>query len=604
MFMKTKEIWKGFGWMAAVVLSAGCLVSCDADVWSLSDDHQGSYKATLEEPIATYLDSREDFSEWVKVLNYTDYYGTLNQGSLVIFTHIAPNNAAMSRFYADRGVACIEDLGLEYAQALVQHHTIDSDTIKFVEKFNSAEVQSIPVENVFGENLIVSVDPASVGFLLDGEVHFSSDYVAASNGFIYEADGVSSPLVETVTDRVFADPTYSIMAEALRATGYDIELNTLADTVIEMGFPMVTKREYTFLTVSDETFAQAGITDVESLKQKLSERHQVQASGDAGVSADSLLKQYIQYHLLDGAYSSLELSSMIGSDTLRIWSTCAPNQILTVTQHIARIDTVELATETEVGSQEPLEPAYRVDTLYRVCINEADLPTYFAMRNNQWMINIAARNGWVHEVSTWLPVYEPKPAVVVWDLADNAKIRAKAGVSYRPLAPVSTETKIAITDCFEELERGPSGSSNNNYYPATYVTCKSNLKKCLNYDRVVFNLGYQGYVTMKTPTLVRGKYKVTISMVYLTEQAFIRTSNGSKGGMMKISFDDNAPIISSPYTTITKSTLGVYEATLFDEIEFTETSSHLLKFVVMDPAASTNAKFSLQFDAITFTPIE
>ncbi len=599
--MKTKEIWKGFGCLAAVVLSTGCLASCDADVWSLNDDNQGVYKATLQEPIATYLDSQEDFSEWVKVLNYTDYYGTLNQGSQVAFTHIAPNNTAMSRFYADCGVAGIEDLGLEYAQALVKHHTIDTDSIKFIEKFNSSSVKNVIVENVFEESMTVAVDPTSVGFLLNGQVHFSSDYVAAANGFIYEADGVSSPLVETVTDRVNADPAYSIMAEALRATGYDVVLNTLADTVIEMGRPIITRYKYTLLTVSDETFAKVDITDLESLKQKLTERYQSQASGNEEISADSLLKQYVQYHLLEGSYSSMDLSAMIGSDTVRIWSTCAPNQILTMTQHIAKVDTVTLDAEL----QETLGVEYRVDTFYQVCINEEDVPTYIGvMRNDQAMINIAARNGEVHEVSSWLPIYEPKPAVVVWDLADNAKIRAKAGLFYRPADPVSSEEKILIADCFEELEMGSSGTSNNNYYSATYVTCKSNLKKCLNYDRVVFNLGYQGYVTMKTPTLVRGKYKVTISIVYLTEQAFIRTSNGSKGGMMKISFDGNAPIISSPYTTITKSTLGVYEATLYDEIEFTETSSHLLKFVVMDPAASTNNKFSLQFDAITFTPIE
>lgn len=599
--MKTKEIWKGFGCLAAVVLSTGCLASCDADVWSLSDDNKGVYKATLQEPIATYLDSQEDFSEWVKVLNYTDYYGTLNQGSQVAFTHIAPNNAAMSRFYSDCGVAGIEDLGMEYAQALVKHHTIDTDSIKFIEKFNSATVQYITVENVFEERMTVAIDPASVGFLLNEKIHFSSDYVAAANGFIYEADGVSTPLVETVTDRVNADPAYSIMAGALRATGYDVVLNTLADTVIEMGRPIITRYEYTFLTVSDESFAKAGITDLEGLKQKLADRYQDQAPGDAGVGADSLLKQYVQYHLLEGSYSSMELSSMIGSDTVRIWSTCAPNQILTMTQHIAKIDTVTLDAEL----QETSGVEYRVDTFYTVSINEADVPTYFGTtRNDQAVVNIAARNGKVHEVTTWLPVYEPKPAVVVWDLADNAKIRAKAGLLYQPADPVSSEDKILIADCFEELEVGSSGTINSNYYSATYVTCKSNLKKCLNYDRVVFNLGYQGYVTMKTPTLVRGKYKVTISMAYLTEQLFIRTSNGSKGGMMKISFDGNAPIISSPYTTITKSTAGVYEATLYDEIEFTETSSHLLKFVVMDPAASTNSKFSLQFDAITFTPIE
>ena len=42
----------------------------------------------------------------------------------------------------------------------------------------------------------------------------------------------------------------------------------------------------------------------------------------------------------------------------------------------------------------------------------------------------------------------------------------------------------------------------------------------------------------------------------------------------------------------------------FDRIEFEETASHTFSFVVLDPAASTNSNFSLQFDCIKFTPIE
>jgi hypothetical protein len=109
---------------------------------------------------------------------------------------------------------------------------------------------------------------------------------------------------------------------------------------------------------------------------------------------------------------------------------------------------------------------------------------------------------------------------------------------------------------------------------------------------------------MKTPTLVKGKYQVKISMAYLTEQSFIRTSNGCKGGMMRLTVDGENQILTAPYTTITKSLAGVYETVLYDELEFSETASHEFKFVILDPAASTNSKFSLQFDAITFTPIE
>ena len=110
---------------------------------------------------------------------------------------------------------------------------------------------------------------------------------------------------------------------------------------------------------------------------------------------------------------------------------------------------------------------------------------------------------------------------------------------------------------------------------------------------------------MNTPTIVKGKYKVEVSIVYTTKQSFIRTMGDGNGGMLHITFDGKQDKIVTPYTQIGSSFLpGVYTATLYDEVEFSTTASHAMKFVVMDPAASTNSSFCLQFDAITFTPIK
>jgi hypothetical protein len=130
-------------------------------------------------------------------------------------------------------------------------------------------------------------------------------------------------------------------------------------------------------------------------------------------------------------------------------------------------------------------------------------------------------------------------------------------------------------------------------------------------------MGYLGSVSMKTPTLVKGKYRVTVNMAYLTEQSIMRTSSGCKGGLIKILVDlpeefDSATddeslynkVLVAPYTEITKSLPGVYEGTLYEEISFDETASHTMKFIIMDPAASTSSKVYLQFDTIVFTPIE
>ena len=72
---------------------------------------------------------------------------------------------------------------------------------------------------------------------------------------------------------------------------------------------------------------------------------------------------------------------------------------------------------------------------------------------------------------------------------------------------------------------------------------------------------------------------------------------------MKFTFDGENEVLASPYTTVSKNTVGVYSTVLYDEIEFDRTANHQMKFIVMDPAASTNSKFSLQLDCIRFIPI-
>jgi hypothetical protein len=109
---------------------------------------------------------------------------------------------------------------------------------------------------------------------------------------------------------------------------------------------------------------------------------------------------------------------------------------------------------------------------------------------------------------------------------------------------------------------------------------------------------------MKTPTLVRGKYKVELNFVYLSDHNFMRQMTDGNGGMIRMTIDGENLKSVTPYTTVPRNVAKVYTATLYDEVEFEQTSTHDFKFVVMDPAASTNSRFSLQFDCITFTPIE
>ncbi len=575
------------------------LTSCDKDLWDFSDKNEGAYVSEESNPISTTLSQDGTFTEWVKVLEYSDLYSTLNSlydanASSVKFTAFAPTDAALREFYSTKGVSSIDELGKTFAQALVRTMTCAEDSIEFSEKFTS-KVNLYQILSVAGETLDVTVDQTETGYRLNDAVHISYDHIACSNGFIYTADGVVNPLVETVWDKLLATSPSSIMQQAIQATGYDKLLNTIADTTVVLGRLKYTYYYYTLLNVPDAVFQRAGINSLNDLKSAIAQRENA-----SGMNQDELLKQYVEYHILDAKYSMDELSEMNGDDTIAISSkTLAPNQIYMVTRHY---------------TGDSIQDAGGKKAVYVTYFNQNDIA---GQTFDLTMSDVLAKNGYLHNLTNWMPVYEPAQTTVIWDLADYSQVRQAAGIHYRPEEVESSETKIDLTklDCY--TVEVPNGRGNNSYSELCYVTCKSNLKDCLYNDRVVLNMGYLGSVSMKTPTLVKGKYRVTVNMAYLTEQSIMRTSSGCKGGLMKIlvdlpeefdaATDDESlynKVLVAPYTEITKSLPGVYEGTLYEEIGFDTTASHTFKFIIMDPAASTSSKVYLQFDTIVFTPIE
>ena len=132
----------------------------------------------------------------------------------------------------------------------------------------------------------------------------------------------------------------------------------------------------------------------------------------------------------------------------------------------------------------------------------------------------------------------------------------------------------------------------------------------LNYDQLIVNIGYNGTLTMSTPTILAGKYKVTLYFTYATSMNFMRLagdvdSQGSNGGLTSFTFDNNPSQSASRaiYASVPNNTLDCYNTVLFDELEFSSTQAHSLQLVVLDPAASTHSSFRLQLDYLLFEPI-
>ena len=476
----------------------------------------------------------------------------------------------MQQFYRRRGVSSMEELGPDYARAFMLYHTVKDSILP------DAFVQKKMVYNLSNDEIKIEIDPVNAGQItLNGEGRIVEMGLSAFNGKIYVLSSAMTPLVETVFDRVVESSESTIMAEAIRQSGWSKRLNTIVDTTYNQERQrVITHYYYTLLNVTDATFAKSGISSFSDLMAQL------KANDKESLTEDSLLREYVGYHILANAYTTDDMSVMSGSETVRLWNTSAKNQVFTVTFDEQAIEQADMYV-----------------------INKSSRPARFVYDES----NLLCKNGYIHQLDDWMPVWEPDQATIVWDLADYTDIKNIVDPeNYQPAEPTSKENiyRIATAPCFT-FEQGEAGTKNRTYHEIDYVTCKSNLP-AVNNDRVVYNLGYMGSVSMKTPVIVKGKYRVELSFIYMTNQNFMRTMSDGNGGMLKMSFDDDSQytIFTSPYTKVPKILPGIYSTTLYEEIEFPETASHDFSFVVLDPAASTNSNFSLQFDTITFIPIE
>ena len=588
--------------LIALFVAGAALTSCDKDVFDPSDHDGGVYKSALYSPIAEYIETVDDFSEYTKALRYSGTFNALNQSTAgKSFTAFVPNNDAMKDFYARRGVSALEDLTPDYVRHFVLYHTIPDSIV--VDDFVSDKREFQVLVNIEGEELSKWLDPDNAGqAVIGGEARVIEMGLPASNGKIYVLSSALTPLVETIADRLEESGNSTIMLQALEQTGWKRELEILADTTVINGGKMIRQHYYTLFNVSDDVFAQDGIRSVSDLSSKL------QSLDDRNLSADSLLREYVAYHIMKNEYRLEDLAGEEGKVSSRLLGSNAKNQIMSIDYD---------------GTEPVLEK--------RFTFNAQGTAASFV----PGACDIKGKNSYVHNLTSWLPVWEPLQTEVIWDLADYVEIKASvtdSGREYAPSEPVDKDDKLLLgrNNGVYNYTISDGGVANRSYGEGvSYVLPKAirlpssadpSIVSGTGYrnDYVVFNVGYMGTARVQTPVLVKGKYRVELSYVYATGLNFIRTQgSGSNGGLICFQFDDRADFNAdatdedviikdylNPYKLIPSSVAGFYHTTIFNEVTFNETSQHVFEMTVMDPAASSSSNFYLAFDYIRFVPID
>ena len=542
-------------------------------------------------PVSTYLDSRsEEFSEWIIILKYADLYNAINQAS-EMFTVFVPDNKAVQEFYKKKGVGSIEDLGEAYARELARYHII-SDTVNLETFVKGGKLEDRTLSDDY---LSVTFDEESEtggGFnslYVNNEARIEEAAIKVSNGYVYVMDAVLSPLVESVYERLTdiesspGNKKYSLFKEVMDKTGWADSLRTIyVDIVQPNGIVRKQKNDFTLFAVSNETFKSEGINSLSDLALK------VGAENSQYNSKDNELFKYAAYHIIQGNYSLFELKSFDGNATKRLWGTAA--------------DAV-----MEISLQNTDD--YYIN--YEGVIENEPVKTMFIEKGS----DVQAKNGMLHEVDHYMPLWESViPVRVEWDFTDYPEVASyissngTTGQIYQKSHP-SAEYRTEITDLsIYTVDWKPSATPTSSFNYVDYFTAKASNDwvKCKNFDMLTLNLGYTGSISMKSPIVITGKYKVTLIFGFANSLDFLRTqSSGSNGGMIQFTFD-NSPetTVQVPvYTNVPKKSLGVYEAVIHEEIEFAKTGNHTLKLVIMDPSAATNSNFRVYLDYLLFEPI-
>lgn len=561
--------------------------------YSCDDPYKDTvYQVYDVQPAGSYLQNRPDaFSEWIKILKYGDLFNAINRADDA-FTVLAPTNDAVRRFYEKKNISSIEELGPEYARTLAKYHIIN-DSIAQEEFVKGGE---LPGRTLSGDALQITFDENSAegglgSVYVNQAAHVSEFAIATANGRIYVLDDVLSPAVETIYERLSAKGDYKIFCQALEQTGWRDTLNIVTSILTgPSGMQVEQKRNFTVFSVSDEVFAGEGISSFNDLLSHLG------ADNDY-TSPENALNSYVAYHILDGAriLSDFQSYDNFQSKT-KLWGT--------------RADSLILVSE--------------VDQICYLNRNENGKGTKFITEK----ANELVKNGYIHPIDGYLPVVSQEPVAFAFDFCDFPEVAAYIAAYgksqpyqqssrdesevYTSLAKLVGRTDIVSQVGCYQMTLGPSGAktSQRSYleYGIAHGVETYEWWNLLNYDMLVINIGYNGILTMRTPVILKGKYKVTLYFAYEATQKFMgERSNNSNGGLTGFSFDGSSSSSKSTakrvYDTVKDDDYKYKSITLFDAIEFDKTQSHSLKLTVQDPTASTNANFRLMLDYLLFEPV-
>ncbi|MEY3576933.1 MAG: hypothetical protein RL394_516, partial [Bacteroidota bacterium] len=414
---------------------------------------------TADVNIVGYLDKNLDsFSLFRKILDRTETSAFLNAyGS---YTCFAPTNSGVTTYLKNIGATSVETADLKTLKDMVRLHLLE-DTI-YTSSFTDGK---LPVITMFGQFLVTSVvnRAGTSSYIINRQGAITKSNVRVGNGIIHAIDQVLIPATKTIAQQLESNPEYSIFVQAMKETGFFNKLNTVD--------PDLSKRWITVFAESNKALADSGFNTYAALKAKLSK------TGNP-MNANDSLNMYVAYHITPG------LKFLGDIITVPTHETYLPQEVVS----IKLIDQDVLLNEDEFNGI--VEPGIKI---------------------NRAKSDIGATNGVFHDAAAHFKVKFRKPAALYWDVSSFAEIKKlpayykKANYNFVR----ATEADKPIKDHYW----GWGSLAGTNVMTYIYSTASSITNYAVNNDVNMLPMGLPArpvYWEMRTPPIVKGKYKVWI----------------------------------------------------------------------------------------------
>ncbi len=337
------------------ILLALFLFSCNEDpvLWDVK---------STDQVISQYVGSKEEFSEFATLLEYTGLSSLLSvRGPFTLFL---PSNQAMTAYYTSKGIKTGTDLSKEAADALVRNHVVPAQVAS-----GDVGLGALRVPNALGDYLVTEFSGADI--VLNKNSTIIKRNVQAANGVIHHIDKVIEPVSKSVYDVLKANPAFSLFAQGLERTN-------IKDTLQIIEFPYgkkVARTRYTILAVPDTTFNRYGITNIDQLIAYFTDEPGKITDMNNG------FYRYMEYHCLAQTYYLNTLET-------RVFPILSYDNNVSVT----------------------------VDNDYKLNLDKkTNKYTGFLVEES----NYPAKNGTIHTIKDLLPVYDPAPTTITWETTDH-----------------------------------------------------------------------------------------------------------------------------------------------------------------------------------------